>query len=271
MIKLEGVGKFRKGDYFFARDPKDNSTVITLAAPVAGEWKVRVLPGSPPVIRTEEANGYPDASAGAKVFGTGRNRVLHYLYEHEPGQQIQFVERGDKYEQVIGSAAGRPCHPVIPATPAGDRRANPKLTCGTIKFHPAFGPGGTRKIYAVIMNAGEPTNEKLVATYDAPTERPLGAPSGVTVQRNGTTVTVKWNRVPGATSYDVDYTLGDGERNSVDAGGHATSVTLPEVIAPGDSVKVTVAAIRRDDVEGKQSSASASGNGGDAIPEPPST
>ena len=212
VIRLDATGAFQAGNYLYAEDVADNSTEITLAKPAPGTWRIQVLPDSTPLVSVSDAIVEPPASAAGSVTGLGTTRTLHYIFEHQPNQKIEFVERGTTYERVIGTAAGGKCSVGIPATPKGDMPANPTLTCGTIAFHPAPGPAGRRDIVGVVTNLDEATREIHVASYTAPPTPKLAAPAHVTIARNGTAVTVSWGPVPGTKTYDVAIALNDGEQ-----------------------------------------------------------
>lgn len=257
-IVLRGSGQLARNSYFAVLNPDDKTTSITLAQPAAGTWTITPLPGSSPITTVDQAPVDPPPGVGGEVAGSGVDRQLKYVVEHQPGDTVTFYERGTGYEGLIGVAAGEPClkdAPIQGERPADSFMARPNLTCGALSFSPAPGPAGTRDIIAVVSNNGEPVGEFPVTSYTASAETLPPAPTGLTVTRNGTNVTITWNASPGAYDYNVDVNLTDGTK-VVDVPGKADrNATLTNI--PTDvGVNVSVAGIRFDDVTGPASTAS---------------
>jgi hypothetical protein len=269
---LDTAGKFAKDKYLYAEDTDDKSTDITLVAPRPGLWGIVTLAGSSPVVSVSAAIVEPEASAAGSVTGTGATRTLHYLFEHEPNQQIEFFERGTGYEHPIGLASGAACSPspTIPPTPAGSMPEHPTFTCGVIAFRPAPGPAGRRNIVGVVENQGEATREIHVASYIALAQPRLPAPVRLAILRSGTAVTLRWSAVAGASTYDVSVALNDGERLVQIVPGDKTSVTVAEPVAPSDKVTATVTAVSAEEIAGGTTTAIMGRPGAVPLgPEPP--
>ncbi len=141
---------------------------------------------------TAAAAGPPPALVRAKVGGKGRRRSLRFRVRRSPGQRVTFAEEsGRVYREIGSSAKGR----------------------GTLKFHPAPGPGGRRRIVAVVEQGGVPWAKLTVARYKAPPLRRLRAPRRARARRSGSKLVVAWAAVKGAKGYEVRVDLPrDGRR-----------------------------------------------------------
>jgi hypothetical protein len=271
-IMADNAGTFVPGEYLFSQDPSDNSTLVDIVAPPPGEWTVRALPGSAPIMDVQQATAEPPASATGAVIGAGVDRTLDYVSERKPGEEIQFVERAsDGGEHVIGMAAAHTCDDISiePALP--DQPAHPD--CGKIEFHPGTGPAGARKIVGVLMRNGEPVQEIEVATYDAPAEQELAAPQQVNIMRKpgAEAVAIQWTKVDGADTYNIAYQLGDGEHADLVEPGDHELASLPEPIDPADKITVSVTAVRQDETAGHATTETSEGQSSDGPPMPEPT
>ena len=265
VIMANRTGKFVPNEYLYAHEGK--STIVTIPDPVPGPWKIKVLKGSAPIVTESEAMLQLPPLVGATVTGTGHRRTLDYVDERRPGESIQFWERTNMDQVLIGNATGPVCPALRLATVRNGDAAHPN--CGKLSFRPGPGPAGVRQIVAVLMRNGEPIKEIPVAKYDAPGEVPLKAPAGVTVQRNGTTVGVTWMGVAGAKTYDVLYKLNDGEQQVVVAPATADHVDLPEAIDPADQVTVSVRPVKSEETtEGPGKTATSQGDTSAGTPMP---
>jgi hypothetical protein len=265
VIMANQAGKFVPNGYLYAHEGK--STIVTIPDPVPGPWKIKVLKGSAPIVTESEAMMQLPPLVGATVTGAGHRRTLDYVDERRPGESIQFWERTNMDQVLIGNATGPVCPALKLATVRNGDAAHPN--CGKLSFRPGPGPAGVRQIVAVLMRNGEPVKEIAVAKYDAPGEVPLKAPAGVTIQRNGTTVGVTWMGVAGAKDYDVLYKLNDGEEQVVVAPATADHVDLPEAIDPADQVTVSVRPVKSaETTEGPGKAATSPGDPSAGTPMP---
>jgi hypothetical protein len=163
------------------RDPQ-KTTLIALRKPPAGTWSVAPQPGSK-IASVAVANGLAKPRIKANVTGRGHRRTLHYDVGHAAGQQVTFFERGTRTFHKLGVAApGR----------------------GTIRFRPADGRKGDRKIVALVARGGVVKESLVVAHYPAPASARPGTPRGVHVSRSRKKgLVVRWRRVAGTARYAV--------------------------------------------------------------------
>lgn len=257
-VLANGAGQLEQGKYYFVEDPQTNTTSVVLADPEPGTWTVRTLPGSSPVLSVSQAPVDPNPSAVGQVIGTGSDRALQYAVETDPNLAVTFWERGQSYEQQLGTASGSTCMqnaPIQGPRPANAFMAHPKITCGVIPFSPAPGPGGTRQIVAVVTENGEPVNEFNVTTYKTTGAVLPASPTNLQITRNGSDVTITWSPSAGAYDYDVDVNLSDGSK-VLDIQGSRDRRVVVHGIPPKLGVNVTVAGLESDDVQGPAVSAS---------------
>ena len=190
----------------------------------------------------DKAFAEPEPSLVAGVGGKGYKRTLGYAYSPNPGQKIQFVERGERTTQVLGVATPGKCKEQL----ADDRR---ELACGQLKFTPGHGPAGKRTIVAVIEQDGRPREELTVASYVAPKDRLPGRPSLLRARRSGSSVLVRWQPVPGASGYTGWAVTSDGRKLSFDPS-VKKGIRIPG-IARDTTVRVAVRALRVDGAVGR--------------------
>jgi hypothetical protein len=162
-------------------------TTVGLQGVAAGAWRIEPLPGSAAIVGTSSAKNPVDAKVSGKVTrGRGDRRVLTFDVLRRPAQQVQFFD-------VDGRGARR----LIGITPGGH---------GSFTFTP--GPDKAKhKVIASIALNGIGSEERTVTTFTPPPPV-LAAPSGLEVQRKGTSVRVTWHDVPGATTYELALTAG---------------------------------------------------------------
>jgi hypothetical protein len=216
-----------------------HETVIGIRKPAAGTWTITASRGSPAITGIEHANGLPPARISATVTGKGRQRILAYKLRARPGQQVTFAERAPGVFHVIGSATG---------------------ATGTIPFTPADSPVTARTIVALVQLSGLPRENLTVGHYDAPPTLRPGKPSKVHVKRGAGRLEISWGAAPGAGSYLVAVTLGDGRRLLLTPRKGARSLVVPQV-RRGVGAQVEVTAVAADGVPGAAASGGAAAEG----------
>jgi hypothetical protein len=218
------------GRFAVVRESDLKTTVIVLHRPVAGAWKLEVLPGSSPVRSVDEANGLAPAQASATVTGRGEfYRTLHWHLKTEPGQVVHFVELG-----------AEDSHLLISTTQAS----------GHLRFAIPDGVAGRREIQAQVQEAGLPRTDIVAGSYDAPAAPTPRRPTVLRLTRTGTTVQVSWERrglIP--TGYELQYREGDGQDTMMFLPGTDRSFDIT-TDRPTDRVSVSLAELDSDDVLG---------------------
>ena len=191
-------------------------------APQAG------CPGFGPLPRASAsatADGLPEPSVKASVRGKGRKRSLRFRLRPLAGQSVTFAEESGRVYREIGSSA---------------------KARGALGFRPAPGPGGRRRIVAIVEQGGVPWAKLTVAHYKAPGTRRPHRPSFVVAKRRGSRLAIRWARVGGARGYEVRVSLPrDGRRLLFFPRPKKHGLTVSG-IERSDLAKVTVAAIGSD-------------------------
>ncbi len=219
------TGIARGDGYAFVHFPGAETTYVIVAKPRAGRWTVEPQADSAPVRRIRSANALPEPEVHARVTGRGRTRLLSYDVKTIPGQVVRLREIGGGVERALGTARG--AH-------------------GRLRFAPAFGKGGPRKIVAEIEQGGFPRTELVVARYVAPEPGMPRAPKRVSVKRRGDRLTAVWSRVAGAHGYTVTVFTGDGREVGFDvAPDKARRVVVRHMLGSRRS-RVVVRAARPD-------------------------
>jgi hypothetical protein len=104
---------------------------------------------------------------------------------------------------------------------------------------------------------GEITSKQLVATYDSPAEPKPSEVPAMKVQRTSTGLRISWapSHAPMAEArpmvYDIDVNLSDGRKLLVVVRSFDHDATIADVGADVQA-RVTVAAVRSDEQQGKQ-------------------
>jgi hypothetical protein len=213
-------------------NPQTDTTYFVLKRPASGTWTVEPLPDSAPVTGVQAADGLQDpkvTGAVRRAAGGGRTRVLSYNVTPRPGQKVTFAEQGKGAARPIGGVA--------------------KAGRGTIRFQPADGPGGTRKIIALVSSYGKPRARLTVASYVAPPPPKPATPKRLKARRSGTRLVVSWARAANARRYEVRATLSDGRRLLVRQKG--TRLTIP-AFATKARATITVAGLKPDGTRGRK-------------------
>jgi len=122
----------------------------------------------------------------AKVTGKGRKRKLRFRVGAVAGRRVTFAEEARGVYRELGSSA---------------------KARGVLAFRPAPGPGGKRRILAIVERGGLPVTSLTVARYKAPPQRRPGRPRRVRLKRRGSRLVVGWSRVKGARGYEVRVNL----------------------------------------------------------------
>jgi hypothetical protein len=179
-----------KQGYVLDRNADTGTTYLLLGKP-AGTWTLSEDAGSPPIAAVRSASSLPPPVVKASVKGRGAHRRLVYRVKAIRGQRVRFAEVGTRAFHQLGTARG---------------------SRGSLRFSPAPGPRGRRKIVATIEQGGLPRKALTVATYSATPAKP-GRARRVRVRRKGAGALTSWSRVRGAARYRVIVKLSDGRRD----------------------------------------------------------
>ena len=213
-------------------NPETNTTYFVLKAPAAGAWSVEPAADSAPITGVQAADGLKDPKVTGSVrraAGGGRGRVLSYNVTPRPGQKVTFAEQGKGAAKPIGGVAreGR----------------------GVLRFTPADGPGGTRKIIALVSSYGKPRTQLTIASYVAPPPVKPATVKRLKARRSGARLSVTWSKARNATRYEVRATLSDGRRLLSRQKG--VRFSIPRV-ASRTRATVTVVGLKGDGTRGKR-------------------
>jgi hypothetical protein len=238
------------GSFAAAPNRMSSTTSLLIARPIAGTWRVRSLAGSITNVSQAQADEPPSIQAGVGTSANRFKRILGYSYQPDPTHSIAFVERSGSAQRTLGLAAGVPC----PGTAA----IRPRPLCGRLRFAAGPGPAGPRAIYALVSDSqGAPTEDQLVARYNAPVEPEPSRVPKLAVRREGETLQIGWtgsstpDPLAKPVAYDVDVNLSDGRKLLVVVGSNARTASVPAVEAQ-TSAAVAVAAVRSDDTQGAE-------------------
>ncbi len=196
-------------------------TRVSITDPAPGTWTLTPLPGSSQISKVEYSNALPSAKITTSVSGTGTVRTLHYRVRPREGQTVTFVERGPDVLHVLGKTTAK--H-------------------GTIRFTPAPGPGGHRKIEALIALSGVPHPAIAVGAYTAPPPPHAARPPHLRLARRGNQLRITWGRAGNAAHYIAVVSLSDGQAVSYEEPARTRIVTVP-IVGPATSARVKVSGV----------------------------
>lgn len=180
----------------------DKGLGICVADPLGGEhglgWKWKEAsfsegcPGSSAGAGASAAAASAGTPVKASVKGKGRKRSLRFRMPGAPGRRVTFAEEAKRVYREIGATA---------------------KARGSFRFRPAPGPGGKRRIVAILEQDGVPYDKLTVARYKAPPSRRPRRPRRVHLRRRGGKLVLSWAKVRGARGYEVRVSLPrDGRR-----------------------------------------------------------
>jgi hypothetical protein len=117
--------------------------------------------------------------------------VLKWKLRPISGQRVTFAEIGKDVRNVITK------------TSAGS---------GTVKFRPADGPAGVRRIVALVEQNGRPRVDLEAGSYRAPGPLRPGRPTRARIVRRGSSLVVSWQPHPAGFLHVVYLSRTDGQR-----------------------------------------------------------
>ena len=117
------------GNVLAVNVPGTRRAYFVIDHPHAGAWKVVPLPGAPEPTSVLAARPYVSPAIHVSVTRHGRRERLSWRLRSQPGQSVRFFESGHAVYAGIAQSS----------------RAQ-----GSVEFTPAAGPGGIRRILAVV-------------------------------------------------------------------------------------------------------------------------
>jgi hypothetical protein len=217
-VSAAADGTLHTGRVLIAPSAGENKTYVIVKAPAGGVWRFQSLDAGSAITRVAVADGLPRPRVSARLRHLPHGALqLRYRLAPIAGQRVVFIERGAATERQLGSAHGRD---------------------GTIRFQPFIAARPGRTILAEVIQNGLPRALITLAHYRAPAALRPGRPH-VTAKRTRTTVSLRWNRVLGATRYLVIVTASDTQLAGLFT--RSTHVTIPNTPSTG-AIRVTVRA-----------------------------
>jgi hypothetical protein len=252
-----GTSAQRKGRYLLAENAKNGTTNVLLIHPAAGTWTVSAAPGAkslPTVVDRSKFEIPP--TFGATVRPTGATRNLTMVYAVPKGASVRLVERAKGIARTIaGSVHGSRC----PAGPKLRPGSDQQILCAHVRFRPSRGPGGTRKVQAVVSRGGLPMLQKDIASFTAPAQTLPSRPGALRARRANGFLVVAFPRSRGASRYAVSAVMSDGRELAFDLASKCRAVRIANV--PTDvAATVKVRGVRYDLQSGARSSISIPSN-----------
>ncbi len=210
-----------------------NLLAVAIPQPASGVWRVSAAPGSAAIASVSAGRGYAPLKVSARVAGGGHRRVLVYRAALHPGVTVRFAEyRGSTLLAVLGSA----------------RHAS-----GRLRFTPAGGPAGSRRIAALVGGPGAVPRTVTVTRYRAPGPARPGA-AHVRVARHGQVFVVRISRAAGAARYLLIARTAGGRRIRTLLGARRRTLTVPAA-GWSDRIAVSVTPLSAAGVAGRSAHA----------------
>lgn len=236
------------GHWQIVENSTDGTTSVLIVRPAAGRYRVSSLDPGNPVTGLQTASYTPPMTATAAVTrGTHNTRILTLAYSPPAGEQVALVERGRKVQHTLERRLkGRRC-------PHGPSRVGGRpLLCARLQFRPSFGPGGRRKVLALVTRNGQPIRTVKLATFRvASPARPRRQTSLRMVRRHGG-VEFAWAGAAFARNHSISVRLSSGREFGVLSHAGCRAVFL-RGIPRGVSVRVRIVGLRRDLLAGPPS------------------
>ncbi len=221
-----------QNDKFYAQLREDGTTFVLVDKPARGRWTLSD-DGAARVTRVREGRGLPDPAPRATVRGRGRSRVLSWNLKPISGQRVTFVEIGKDVRNAITTT---------------------NAPNGSVRFRPADGPAGKRRIVAMVEQGGRPRRNETAGSYRAPGMAKPGKPRKLKIKRSGSRLVVTWQPNPRGFRHALRFALSDGTQQVQVVPAKRRSFTLRGVPR---SVKATVTVTGLTKANGKGPSARA--------------
>src|SRR5829696_1405762 len=221
-----------QNEKFYAQLREDGTTFVLADKPAGGRWTL-TDDGTARVTRVREGRGLPDPKPRVVVRGRGRSRVLSWKLRPIAGQRVTFAEVGKDVRNAIKTT---------------------NAPSGSVRFRPADGPAGKRRIVALVQQAGRPRRNVNAGSYRAPGMAKPGKPRALKIQRRGSRLAVTWKPAVPGFRHAVHVSLSDGTERVVVLGAKRRSYTVSRVPR---TVRATVRVTGLTKLNGKGPSARA--------------
>lgn len=229
----------------------ERTTYVVLAQPRGGRWSVKAV-GDTDIAEVKTAGLRPAPAVRGSVSGKGRDLKVSYRVGQVKGQRVTFQEIGRGVSRTVATARG---------------------ARGSFKLRPADGPGGRRRVVALVEQNGLPRKRITVATFKAPARVKPAKPAKVTLSTGKARaaaagddapgaraaaarrapLTITWKPAKRAVRYGVRVALEDGRRLFFLRDADDRVVRIPD--APAGAVSVRVVGLRADNGAGPAATA----------------
>ena len=226
-LSVDGDGLLHAGSLVALRADTFNATFLGVTAGKPGRYTITPLPGSVPLGTLSGTRAGYDTHFTGRVTGHGDRRTLHYdARKRGGGQAVTFYEDGTNVMHQIGTSTGG---------------------LGTLRFTPAAGRRGLRKIVARATVDGVPIADQVIARYQYAGTVRTGRPSRVDVRRSGSSLVVRWSGAPGAVRYGVLVNRSGGSQQRVELSARHHTLRIRQYpLTEGGRVSVSARGILGD-------------------------
>ncbi len=202
-----------------------NSTILLLRDPVAGRYTITTKAGSAPITAVSHAAARPDpVVTGGVVSGKGGQKLLTVASKLPVGTTLSLSEEAAHVSRSIGATASARAFAASPT--ARIARVNQQ-----IRFTPAPGPGGTRRIVAIVSRDGIPKRRIVLGSYRAPAPAKAGRVGRLRGTVTGSRLKLSWTPARNARRYVVVVKLKRGLPLTLSAGPKARGIVVTEALA----------------------------------------
>ena len=246
-------GAQRKGHWMLVENAANGTTNVLFIHPAAGTWTVQALGGTTSIpTKIDQAKFQAPPTLAAGVRSTGATRTLQMAYAVPRGASVRLIEHGKGVNRtLVRSVRGHRCPGVRATRPGSDE----KVLCFILRFKPAPGPAGLRKIQALVSKGGVPIVQKDIVSFRAPKLTLPTRPRLLLARRVGRTLQVAFTASSGAARYVVAAKLTDGRKLAFDLRPNCQAVRIAGV-PPFVGATVKIAGMRFDEELGRPRSIS---------------
>lgn len=208
------------------------STILVVRNPLAGKYTITTKAGSALITAVSHAAGRPDpVVTGGVLTGANGRKLLSVSSKLPAGTTLSLSEEAAHVSRTITAASARAA--------AMSPTATITRVTKQVRFTPAPGPGGTRRIVAIVSRDGIPKRRIVLGSYRAPAPVRAGRVGRLRGTVKGSRLTVSWTPAKNARRYVVEVKLKRGLPLQLAAGPTARRVVVTEALARlGATVRV---------------------------------